>query len=382
MHYLSWIELLSFYFSVLGVGERPAVVVREKRVLEANPLARSAGVDRGMSQSEAKAILENGVFHKFDPEPFREAQRSWLMLLAEVSDVIEPIEPHIALCDFSQLPNPEDLIAKLRSQLAEKGLSPRIGCGSSRWIAELAARNGESAVQSTATFLGARPVSDLIAVPEVIRHRLRFLGCKTISDVAMMPRETLREQFGEEGLVIWSLANGGGDAFVSPLFPPESISQRLPFEGAIKDREALFQAVRQLSIQLGELLLARDRMGSKMEVWLEHEEGEPTRRSRTFARRMQSPGSLLPCLALMVQEVPDRPMTAIRVRLSDLKPALRVQRTLEGRSAPEMRDVAVQRAVREVRLTFGDQSVKTASELPVERRIRVLRAWKDATGWV
>jgi nucleotidyltransferase/DNA polymerase involved in DNA repair len=387
MHYIAHVRIARFYSSVLGLegDARPAVVHRDGRVLDANEAALARHVRLDMPLSEAKAVVPEGRFLPGEEEPYREAQAAWLDVCAEFTDVVEPEESHTAFLDLSAHPEPLPLLERLREELsARRGHEAALGMAPCRWIARLASlRTGLSPVawRSPREFVAPFPVEELGPARPEHRKRLRFLGYPFIRDVAEVPLSILRPQFGEAALTIHRAAQGGGDARVEPLYPPASLADRIAFDGEVDSSEMLRAALGRLARRLGRRLSDRDLFGTRVEMFFEHEEGDVTPVRRTFVKPLQSPASLLAALGKMAETPPERPPTAVRVRLPNLERARRVQQDLEGGRSVQERRRSVEAAFRHVRTVYGDGAVQVAGEMEEARRRRLLRAWKDATGW-
>jgi hypothetical protein len=131
---------------------------------------------------------------------------------------------------------------------------------------------------------------------------------------------------------------------------------------------------------VGEELMRTDRSGKTIQLSWETEDGRLERRERTFARSAQSPGSVFALAQLLLRPWPTEPMTRMRLRMPHLTTAVRRQTglgiTANGERAGELESV-----VSRVAGAFGSQSVQLAAAIEEPRRKRLLRVWKDATGW-
>ena len=107
-----YIHLPGFYVRS-HQSERPVVVVKSRKVLDANLRARRAGVEGRMPLSVAKSILAKNplpdapIFIEWKEDEYDRAQRHWLDRCVEFSEVIEPAEQHSAYIDLSAHPHPE-----------------------------------------------------------------------------------------------------------------------------------------------------------------------------------------------------------------------------------------------------------------------------------
>lgn len=385
------VGLRGFYVRALRaigklVHER-AVVHRDKRVLDAAGLPE---VRPGMPLAEAKLLAEGAPLVAWEDEDGHAAAHRWLLRCAEFSDVVEPEAPHFATLDLTGHPDPIRTAFELRQRLGE--LYPtQIGLASTAWIARILRDRlpSEPGAETAIDYHLALTHPDAIiadwptdwltpALPEE-RRRLEFLGYGTIGAVAGLPMRVLRRQFGDRALLIAQAAQGRGERDVQALFPPDAVSARRTFQDGLHTQESLVEALREIAHEIAERLANGDRVGKRVEANLQFEDAKPLRRERTFSKPIQSVGSAYAALALLLRDLPEAPVTQIRVRLPEVTRATRTQPTLEG--SRKEREVGAAAAMKHVKTTFGDASIQIAGELAEPRRRKVLRAWRDTLGW-
>lgn len=387
MRYLASIVLEGFYVSAAArEAGGPLVVHRGRKVIDACPAARERGVAPPMELTEARSILATGgTFVEWEEEIFREPQRRWLRVAAQFSDAVEPLSQHEALTDLSGHPRPREAAAQMERALRERlGLEPRVGLAACRWVARLAARRGDPlglAHADPASYVSDVSVAQLPVPPEHARS-LTLLGYRTAGDVARLPYETLSGQFGDGVLGIAQAAVGRGDSRVRALFPEGAASARFVFEGGPPEtREALDAGLHRLAQEVGAELRESDRSGKVVELFLEAEDATVTRLRRSFARSLLHERDVLNALRLMLPEAPAFRVESIRARLPDLTAARRVQLDIGGGRSRSDSEEGVRVALHHVRGTFGDKSVRLASEIPEPRWVRVRRAYQEANGF-
>lgn len=371
----------------------------EKQVLDMNPAAEAAGARIGMALSEAKALLQGGSFIAWEEEPYREAQEAWLRICEDYTDVIEPEFQNTAYLDFSGHPDPAAIVWRLQKELFEKlGWKTRTGIAGTKWIAKVAETvNGDGELplpylepcENPIRFLSGLPTKYLLPVPEQDRMRLRFLGYKKIGEISAVPLYVLREQFGDEGLLIHQAVHGGVQQRVQAVYPRDAASFRISFPGGVEMEEPLQQGLVQLAEGLSEILREKDLQGSELSLVLHYEEGGVCRKSRKFVKPMQSARAILAGLRLVYGSAGgergkgkgETLITEIRARMTNLRPAEKFQRELNGAQGQNERQSTSQAAFQHIRTVFGDHAIEIAGERKESRRKRVLRSWKDATGW-
>jgi nucleotidyltransferase/DNA polymerase involved in DNA repair len=244
-------------------------------------------------------------------------------------------------------------------------------------------RGLEEPCLDAAGFLAPLEVEQLLpALPEH-RERLRFLGYRTIGEVAGLPYPALVEQFGTEGRRVLDAAQGKCFEPVRPVYPPDALLERFVFEGATEDLVVLDAGLHALAARLAARLEAKDRCGSQMRVWIERESGAVEERTRRFVHPLRTRMALLAALrALCGGPAKDGEglIAAVRVRLPGLVRAQRLQPQLHTAQSASPA-ASAEHALDKVRAVFGDGSVVRGAEVSVPRRVAVLKAWRDVTGW-
>ena len=195
------------------------MVHRNKRVLDATAEARARGVVPGLSLAEARSALVDGTFVEWEEEPFREANRRWLEVVAEYADAVEPLRQYEALADLTGHPRPREAAARLEKALRGVGCAPSTGLAGCRWVARLAARRGDPlglAHSDPTGYVASVPLDSLPLTPEDAK-RLGLLGHGTAHDLPRLSPDTLRTQFGKRAQGIAQAAIGRGEALVRPL---------------------------------------------------------------------------------------------------------------------------------------------------------------------
>lgn len=373
-----WLEWEGFYAD--EGREAPTIVSREARVLDANAAARKRGIRVGMTTDEARNIVPDLVRTPWREEFYRDRQRAWLDLCVPFSSRVEAIDGHVAALDLSDHPRPHEIAETLLWSLERSsGLSLLVGSGPSKWLAALAARHPGS-LRPTAEFLAPLPIELLTPIEPAQRERLVFLGYRKVGDVARLPLDALRDQFGAAGLRIYQAARGTLADPVRPNYPPDLLSVAKEFEGAVEREEALFAGVDWIAGELAERLETTGTAAKRVTLFLETEEGEHGW-SRTFTKPLASAPDLRGALSRMLTPLPRAKIVGLRVALSELGRARRVQLDTEDRRAKSDAEESVRVALQHARTVFGQTSVRLGSELAIPRWAKVRRAYRDATGW-
>ncbi len=369
-----------------GVGSHPKslCVVREKRVLDADDTALLKGVTPGMTERQARAILSGGIFLQWDEDSYRKAQQDWLDRCLPFTGVIEPSDQHEAFLDLSLHPSPRDIALQLQQALDHPA---KLGAASSKWLASLAAGSAptghlfDDAAMDPEGFLKRLPVSVLTPVAVAQRERLAFLGYRLIGEVAKIPLQVLKGQFGNDALAIRQAAMGRLSQPVEAVYPPKSLTESLTFEGGTDSALALDDGLVSLSSVLGERLVSVEKQGTEVRLYVELESGRTLSMRRRFNKAVRCRQSAVSALRLMIPRELGETVVSLRVLMPDLQRVPRVQRDLTGHTPDAYRKASAEAALKSVKTVFGDKAVVQGGEIEIPRRIRVLKEWKESTGW-
>lgn len=207
----------------------PAVVLRAGHVLEANSLARRAGIVDGMPLSAVRAICTEAVILQEDAEAAASLRERWLKQCSRFALATEPLDEHTVLLDWRGFADRgRSAIKTLFAEAKRAGLSLRAGYSVGRLSAQVALRLAEQRVSrplcvlAQPLFLTLKEVS-LHLLPEScapVVERCRRLGWKTFGDLLTLPATLIRQLAGEQALPVWYLAQGYDSAQVQPLYPP------------------------------------------------------------------------------------------------------------------------------------------------------------------
>jgi nucleotidyltransferase/DNA polymerase involved in DNA repair len=387
-----FIRLDGFYTGVVWPDERPQVVHSHGLAVECCPRAQARGLRAGAPLSEARAVLRGeGAFREYSAEaclPFRDA---WLGSLLPYSVRIMPGMPHEAWVDLAGHPDPAWAAGEaLASLAAATPCHIAAGLAGACWVARLAARPcsrralalalpAASCVDSPRAFLAPRPVADLSPVSPKARERLAALGCRTVGEAAAMPYSSLRTQFGPEAPVVEAASQGRWPDPVVPTFPSESMEEAWTGLGPIEDSYVLEEVLGILALRLGAGLAARGRTAGELALGLE---GSGMRHwcSRKLAKPASSSGALKTLLvAMLARKRPSFAPETVRATALGLQPVGGAQAGLWCDKARDAKALSASLGL--LRASYGEGSVRKASEIPLPRRMMVLAAWRDANGW-
>lgn len=248
-------------------------------------------------------------------------------------------------------------------------LCPQIGVASSKMIARIAGRALRPG--QDAAFLSALPIESLWPVALEHRKRLRFLGYRTIGEVAALPSSLLKKQFGDQGLTILRWAMGIDPSHVRALYPPEILSAKFYFPQPARNDSEIEVALKYLAEDLCGKLASRDAQTRKVALKVAFENSEEYA-ERLFNHPMRSVGALLTGIRLTLRQITLKDeVSALYAQLAQ-EPASDTQYAMEiDKSATDASP-----AVARLKETFGAEAIYAASEVVTPRRRLLLRAYE------
>lgn len=377
--YVLWLEWRGFY--IQEEVSTPVVVLRDGKVLDANPPARKKEIREGMSLPQVRNLAPQLIKKTWREEDYAQKQKDWLNRCLPFSGCIEPIDGHIAAVDLSAHPVPVEIAERLVSDLTSFVRLPlAYGAGPGKWIARLASgkRDLSKCIQNPSSFLADFDIQDLTPVKAEDRERLEFLGYRRIGQVAELPLSVLQAQFGESALLIRQASNGGISDPVKQLYPANAIRECLLFSAPLEDELMLDQVFVQLAQRLAKRLTGLQ--ASHMELQLDREGERTQKTSRRFTRPIHDRASIIASQRALYSALDKDVHTGVvgaAVSLTQIQPIRARQHALfhaSERPSP-------QTALGAVLNTFGEKAVILGSQIELPRRERVLKEWKLATGW-
>ncbi|MCA9413990.1 MAG: hypothetical protein KC944_22440 [Candidatus Omnitrophica bacterium] len=384
MHYIVYISVVGLYRRFLfgDAQDSPKVVHRDRVLIDATPSARKLGARLGMSLTEAKSTLSGIEVIEWNPDHDDEALESWMAVLSEFTDRIEVGDPHSAFLDLTAHPDPMGIIQTMLDKLV---LPCRVGLGASKWIARATARDPQYGLPSVdfvvrpAKALRTYP-TEVLPIPEDCVARLGFLGYRKISDVQQATLEVLKKQFGPIGSIVYQSSRGGIIQLVEPDYPRSTIGCRHYLAAPWETVEHRDEDLRRMAAMLAKPLVDADQAARTLTLTLVSEDGAKLESERIFSRPLRTGHQIFTALQSACGVEPIQAIE-VRARLTELESSRARQYELAQLRADSptetMRD-----AIENVQAAFGSNAVVAAADWKQPRRQLVLKAWKDATGWV
>jgi nucleotidyltransferase/DNA polymerase involved in DNA repair len=369
-------------------------------VIDADPIARSLGVRRGMPLGSAHRLAPEATFLDPAPEADAAAVEAALERLAAFSPGLagatDPADPAFGLLEvqvdgLTRLwGDDRALVERLAVALAPilPG-PPRAGIAGTRFAATVAAAHAVPpgplivAPAEEAAFLAPLSAALLTHDPDV-RSRLVRFGLRRIGSVAELPRSALVARFGAEGARLHARARGEETDPFRPRRAPERLALALPIEPPVAEVEPLRFVLHRLAGTLADQLLARGVAADRVRVRLALEAGlvpgappalellqrfpEPTADAEAIERL---------ALARLERQPPVAPVERLEMELLGVAPATGQQLSLFVPQAA--RDARLGWQLARLALVYGEDRLLRAELLDPEAPLPEARVrWRSA----
>ncbi len=214
------------------------------RVHAASRRARKAGIRRGMSLAQARALLPKVTARGRDSAAERAAQQSLLEIAEALSPRVEDAGEGVVFIDASGLErhwaDERDLGTSIIRAVERAGMSARVGIAGCKLAARVAAEQSDSptlvANGDEAGFLAPLPLSRLLAETHILA-RLGRWGIHSIGQFAELPKNDVASRFGELGQRLHRQARGIDSRPLVPHRPPPTFDEGMDLEWALTTLE-------------------------------------------------------------------------------------------------------------------------------------------------
>jgi protein ImuB len=238
-------------------------------VIELNRAAEYAGIQPGMSTSQAFARASELVLYKRSPSNEQHLQNTLLQLVYRYSPFIENSAPGICTLDLKgkRIRKHQPWLRELLVQLRSIGLKAQAGIGFNPEIALQAAKIADPILEilEDCNLLQSLALESLAPSPFLL-DILKSWGVRTLGALTRLPREEIGQRLGLEALSLWDRAAGRSTKMLQLVQPPETFEESIDFEQHLETLEPLLFILRRflerllLRIESIYLLIAEQRL--------------------------------------------------------------------------------------------------------------------------
>ena len=215
------------------------VVVGSGVIASCSYEARAYGLYAGMELSRARRLCPHAVFLEGRYPVYRcFAERIWNVCRRYTCGLETYLdEAYGDAGGMCAIHGPPPVLGrKLQREVREAvGLPVSVGLAANRMMAKIASAAGKPggvvwvAPGQEDRFLEALPVEKLLGVGPRTAERLRDMNIHTVEQLRALPREVLREMFGQRGEVLYDRCRGRDEQLLRPERLPRTISRETTF---------------------------------------------------------------------------------------------------------------------------------------------------------
>ncbi|MBI4788370.1 MAG: DNA polymerase IV [Chloroflexi bacterium] len=226
-------------------------------VSTASYAARKFGVHSAMPLREAVRLCPQAIIVPVRHGVYSEHSRRVMNLLREISPLVEQVS--IDEC-YVEIPPDRDA-AQLGQEMQQRiktelGLDCTIALATNKLVSKIACSavkpRGWVAVPPghEAAFLAPLAIEKLPGAGKVTRAKLARWNVRTIGDLARVPVEELRKEFGKNGGWLHQAALGQDDSPIVTEWKPKSVSQENTFDRDTRNAAAIEKNLVEMSARV------------------------------------------------------------------------------------------------------------------------------------
>jgi len=385
-HCIFHIDLDAFFVSVEQVLNpklkgKPVIVGGDPEsrgvVASASYEARHSGIHSGMPSSKARRLCPQAIFIRSHFSLYKDASAKFMKILGDFSPHIEPLGLDEAYLDVTGCEEPYGSPRQLALAIKERihkelEITASVGIATCKVVAKIASDlckpDGllEIAPGEEQAFLNPLPVAKLPGVGKKTEQALKEMGITTIGELASLPLDTIKRQFGATGAVIHSYARGIDDREVEAPGEAKSISQQLTFARDTLDRNFLEANLHNLCQEVCQDLRSQNKRAKCVAIRLRYAD------FKTITRQviLKEASDITPVIFATAQQLlskalaqREKPIRLIGIRVSSLVgEGKQLPMFDSGTEKPEHLDKAIDK----IRRKYGSTAIKTGNGISTE----------------
>lgn len=272
-------------------------------VASASYEARARGVRSAMPSVSALRRCPELVFLRPRFDVYREVSRQVRAILAEHTDLIEPLALDEAYLDVTHnkqaLATATEVATKIRADIeAVTGITASAGISYNKFLAKMASGlnkpNGQAVITPARgeAFVAALPVKRFHGVGPATAAKMASLGIETGADLKAVTLEFLTEHFGKFGRWYHDIARGIDERPVEPNWPRKSVGAEDTFAEDIVDLEPAEKEVASLVEKVWRYADPRGVRGRTVTLKVKYDDFKVITRRRTQAAFFENAAEL------------------------------------------------------------------------------------------
>jgi protein ImuB len=308
-------------------SDLPAALLDQEgmHVIELNHAAEYAGIQPGMSTSQAVARRSELTLYKRNPSNEQHLQNALLQLVYRYSPFIENSAPGICTLDLKgkRIRQHQPWLRELLAQLRSIGLKAQAGIGCNPEIALQAAKIADPILEISedCQLLQSLALESLAPSPFLL-DVLKSWGVRTLGAFTRLPREEIGQRLGLEALSLWDRAAGRSTKMLRLVQPPETFEESIDFEQGLEALDPLLFILRRflerLSLRIESIYL----LIAELRLMLTLEDGEKIIRILQIPAPTRDVDTLFGIAAQYLETLQTRaPITGFHLEVKPSRPA-------------------------------------------------------------
>ncbi|MEI7815137.1 MAG: DNA polymerase IV, partial [Coriobacteriia bacterium] len=240
--------------------------------------ARAFGVRSAMSSARAAILCPDAIWTRGSFARYNEVSSAVRAIFADESPRMQPVSIDEAYLDVTpgrySSEHPVDVARRIRSRVAELGVTCSVGVSASKSVAKIASDHdkpdGLTVVcpGDEAAFLAPLPVRAMPGIGPKSAEHLGELGIRTLGDVAALDEATALQVFGGHGSDLVARARGLDTREVHDNAGVKSVSNERTFATDVRTPEEVDDALAGLAAKVGRRLRHKRLAGRTVTVKL------------------------------------------------------------------------------------------------------------------
>jgi len=334
--------------------------------------ARKFGIRSAMPINRAYRLCSHAVFR--NPRFHRYEQLFWQIskILLRFSPAVELASIDEAFIDLTGTErlsgDPVETARRIKNEIRdETRLVASIGIAPNKVLAKIASELGKPNGFIVVTrdkvrdFLDPLPVNMLFGIGAKFAEKLEQIGIHKVADVLKFNESVLQRLFGKSGSYLYRISMGIDDSEVTINHQRKSIGAERTFEKDIIDRAELRQKLILICDNVAQRMVEEKLAGRTITLKARYSDFSTLTRSNTLATPIRSHRKMLDCAYALLKRIHGGALRLLGVSMSNLSPALDVQKTLLHEKLAE--DEALMRTIVEIREKFGTYGIVRGFEL-------------------
>jgi DNA polymerase-4 len=273
-------------------------------VMSASYEARAFGVRSAMPSVRARRLCPDLIFVPPDFERYQAESQRVMAIFTSFTPLVEPISLDEAFLDVTgavrMFGSPTDIAEQIRERVrSERSLSCSVGVAPNKFLAKLASARAKPdgvlvvPAGGVRAFLDPLPVEHLWGVGEQTALALDRLGARTVSDLLALPDGVLARALGPGPAThLLSLGRGDDERAVVPHEPAKQVSAEETFERDLDADDDVHREILRLAERVAMRLRAGGLTGRTVTLKVRFASFRTVTRSRTLEEPTDSAARL------------------------------------------------------------------------------------------